>query len=105
MGKNKIKTRLIHSGIDTLKNHGSLSDPIYKSSTLIFKNYREYTLAKKNKFSKPYYGRFGSFNTKRLENIMSDLFHTKEEAEQAASKFGCIGAHKMGSKWMPCKMH
>ena len=52
MGKNKIKTRLIHSGIDTVKNHGSLSDPIYKSSTLIFKNYKEYVLAKKNKFSK-----------------------------------------------------
>ena len=77
MGKNKIKTRLIHSGIDTLKNHGSLSDPTYKSSTLIFKDYKEYILAKKNKFSKPYYGRFGSFNTKRLENIMSELYESE----------------------------
>ena len=39
------------------------------------------------------------------ENIMSNLFNTKEEAEKAASKFGCTGAHKMGSKWMPCKVH
>ena len=39
------------------------------------------------------------------ENIMSDLFITEEEAEQAASKYGCVGAHKMGNKWMPCKMH
>mgnify|MGYP001233963953 FL=1 len=39
------------------------------------------------------------------ENINSDLFKTKEEAEKAASKLGCFGAHKMGSKWMPCKMH
>ena len=39
------------------------------------------------------------------KNIMSDLFNTKQEAEKAASKFGCIGAHKMGKKWMPCKMH
>ena len=39
------------------------------------------------------------------ENIMSDLFNTKQEAEKAASKYGCIGAHKMGNKWMPCKMH
>ncbi len=38
-------------------------------------------------------------------NIMSNLFDTKQEAENAASKFGCIGAHKMGKKWMPCKMH
>jgi len=39
------------------------------------------------------------------ENMMSDLFKTKLEAEKAASKYGCIGAHKMGNKWMPCKMH
>ena len=36
---------------------------------------------------------------------MPNLFNTKEEAEKAASKKGCIGAHKMGNKWMPCNMH
>ena len=39
------------------------------------------------------------------ENIKAALFNTKQEAEKAASKYGCIGAHKMGKKWMPCKMH
>ena len=39
------------------------------------------------------------------KDIMSDLFNTKEEAEKAASRYGCIGAHKMGKKWMSCKMH
>ena len=39
------------------------------------------------------------------ENLVSDLFNTREEAEKAASILGCNGAHKMGSKWMPCKMH
>ena len=39
------------------------------------------------------------------ENNMSDLFNTKQEAEMAASKYGCTGAHQMGKKWMPCKMH
>ena len=39
------------------------------------------------------------------ENIMSNLFDTKHEAEKSASKYGCIGAHKMGKKWMPCKTH
>ena len=39
------------------------------------------------------------------ENTMSDLFNTKPEAEKAALKYGCIGAHKMGKKWMPCKIH
>ena len=39
------------------------------------------------------------------ENMVLDLFNTKKEAEEAASKYGCVGAHKMGNKWMPCKMH
>ena len=38
-------------------------------------------------------------------NGMKGLYHTKAAAEKAASKFGCIGAHKMGKKWMPCSMH
>tara|TARA_Y100001968_G_C19101586_1_gene592792 strand:+ start:539 stop:739 length:201 start_codon:yes stop_codon:yes gene_type:complete len=33
------------------------------------------------------------------------LFETKEEAEKAAKKFNCKGAHKMGDKWMPCEIH
>ena len=33
------------------------------------------------------------------------LFETKEEAEKAAKKFNCKGAHKMGDKWMPCDSH
>ena len=37
--------------------------------------------------------------------ISPNLFKTKDEAEKAAAKFGCVGAHKMGEKWMPCKMH
>ena len=39
------------------------------------------------------------------ETMMSDLVNTKKEAEEAALKYGCVGAHKMGNKWMPCKMH
>ena len=41
----------------------------------------------------------------KKETLMPDLFETKEDAEKAASEYGCIGAHKMGKKWMPCKMH
>ena len=33
------------------------------------------------------------------------LFETKAEAEKAAKKFNCKGAHKMGNKWMPCESH
>ena len=39
------------------------------------------------------------------EKIISDLFNTKKEAEKAASKYGCIGAHQMGNKWMPCSIN
>ena len=42
-------------------------------------------------------------NTKK--DMMPNLFKTKEEAEEAAAKYGCEGAHKMGEKWMPCKTH
>tara|TARA_B100000700_G_C14895542_1_gene784822 strand:- start:595 stop:849 length:255 start_codon:yes stop_codon:yes gene_type:complete len=33
------------------------------------------------------------------------LFDTKVEAEKAARKFNCKGAHQMGDKWMPCESH
>ena len=41
----------------------------------------------------------------KKEIIVPSLFKTKEEAEKAASEYGCEGAHNMGGKWMPCKMH
>ena len=47
---------------------------------------------------------------KKIPNIkkgkmIPGLFKTKEEAEKAALEYGCVGAHNMGEKWMPCKMH
>ena len=41
----------------------------------------------------------------KKERMMPSIFKTKEEAEKAAANYGCIGAHKMGEKWMPCKSH
>ena len=41
----------------------------------------------------------------KKEKMMPSLYKTKEDAEKAASEYGCIGAHKMGEKWMPCKMN
>jgi hypothetical protein len=32
-------------------------------------------------------------------------YATKAEAEAAASKLGCTGAHPMGNQWMPCAKH
>ena len=49
-------------------------------------------------------------STEKISNskkdiMMPSLFETKEEAEESAAKYGCVGAHKMGKRWMPCKMH
>jgi hypothetical protein len=33
------------------------------------------------------------------------VYATKAEAEMAATKFKCTGAHQMGDKWMPCAKH
>ena len=49
-------------------------------------------------------------SSKKISNInkeveIIELFKTKKDAEKAAVKYGCVGAHKMGGKWMPCKMH
>ena len=38
------------------------------------------------------------------ENLMPNLFSSKEEAESVAEMYGCVGSHQMGNKWMPCKM-
>ena len=49
-------------------------------------------------------------STDKISNIkkgtmMPLLFKTKEQAEKAATKYGCLGAHKTGEEWMPCEMH
>jgi hypothetical protein len=33
------------------------------------------------------------------------MYATKAEAEKAATKFNCTGAHQMGEQWMPCDAH
>ena len=33
------------------------------------------------------------------------MFNTKAEAEAAAPRFHCSGAHPMGNQWMPCASH
>ena len=43
-------------------------------------------------------------STIKKEIIMPGLFNTKEDAEKDAAKYGCTGVHKMGEKWMPCKI-
>ncbi len=78
MGKKEIESKLIKYGSDPLIHHGSLSDPIYKTSTIIFNSYKDFLKARKNRFNLPYYGRFGNYTTKRFEKIASDLYESEK---------------------------
>ena len=77
MGK-KIDTKIIHVGSNPEIHQGSINDPIFKNSTLIFRNYKSFLNAKKHKFSLPYYGRFGGYAIKRLEKIISSLYSSEK---------------------------
>tara|TARA_Y100001968_G_C18905290_1_gene502667 strand:+ start:129 stop:377 length:249 start_codon:yes stop_codon:yes gene_type:complete len=46
----------------------------------------------------------GCDNHSKKEAEMA-LFKTRSEAENAAPRFNCQGAHKMGDLWMPCEKH
>ncbi len=77
MGKKQVESKLIKLGSNPEKHHGSLSDPIYKTSTIIFDNYKNFLKAKKDRFNLPYYGRFGNYTTKRFENIISQVYQSE----------------------------
>ena len=76
MGK-RIRTETIHYGVNPETHHGSISDPIYKNSTLIFKNYKSFLNARKNRFNVPYYGRISNYTTRRFEKLSSKLYKAK----------------------------
>ena len=42
-------------------------------------------------------------NSSSSKNIYA--YPTKAQAEIEAKKLGCVGVHKMGKLWMPCKSH
>ncbi len=47
----------------------------------------------------------GCSNARSDKSGTPAIFDSKLEAEMAAKDFGCIGAHKMKDKWMPCEKH
>ena len=43
-----------------------------------------------------------------IEYLSSDQLEGRfagTEGEKAAAEYGCVGAHRMGEKWMPCETH
>ena len=76
MGK-RIRTETIHYGVDSKIHYGSISDPIYKNSTLIFQNYKSFLNAKKDRFNLPYYGRISTYTTRRFGQLACKLYKAK----------------------------
>ena len=77
MGK-KIRTETIHYGVDPEGHYGSINDPIYKNSTLVFQNYKSFLNAKKDRFNVPYYGRISTYTTRRFGQLGSKLYNAKK---------------------------
>ena len=77
MGK-KIRTETIHYGVDPEDHYGSINDPIYKNSTLVFQNYKSFLNAKKDRFNVPYYGRISTYTTRRFGQLGSKLYNAKK---------------------------
>ena len=73
MGK-KIRTETIHYGVDPDVHYGSINDPIYKNSTLVFQNYKSFLNAKKR--------------TDLMFLIMEELVHIlQEDSNSLAQNF------------------
>lgn len=74
----KKVSKLVVSGIDTKRFNGSVTIPIYNNSTIIFSSYREFLNAKKDRFSKPYYGRFKTETVRSFETIIQEIYETEK---------------------------
>ena len=75
--KNKNR-KTIHYGVDPDIHYGSINDPIYKNSTLVFQNYKSFLNAKKDRFNVPYYGRISTYTTRRFGQLGSKLYNAKK---------------------------
>ena len=70
MGK-KIRTETIHYGVDPEIHYGSINDPIYKNSTLVFQNYKSFLKQKR---------------TDLMFLIMEELVHIPQEGSDSLAQ-------------------
>ena len=73
MKKIKKDTKLIELGRKSFENFGIVNPPIYRTSTVLFKNTKDLGKAIKNRFNQTYYGRYGTPTTFALENAISGI--------------------------------
>jgi len=75
----KNKTKLTKLGREPIKQKGFINPGIYKGSTMIFKNYRDYLNDIKNADDRrTYYGINQNPFHKQLEDSISDLYHCND---------------------------
>ncbi|WP_280772261.1 methionine gamma-lyase [Salipaludibacillus daqingensis] len=81
MQKKDLETRLIHGYFDRSKHHGSLTHPLYQTSTFVFDNAEQGEARFAGNESGYIYSRLGNPTVSELEKKMADL----EEAEEAVA--------------------
>lgn len=73
MKKIKKDTKILLAGRKPFENYGIVNPPIYRTSTVLFKNTKELGKAIKNRFKQTYYGRYGTPTTFALENSIAEI--------------------------------
>ena len=73
MKKIKKDTKIILSGRKPFDNYGIVNPPIYRTSTVLFKNIKELGKAISNRFNQTYYGRYGTPTTFYLEEGIAEI--------------------------------
>jgi len=71
--KIKKDTKLVLTGRKPFDNHGIVNPPIYRTSTVLFKNTKELGKAITNRFNQTYYGRYGTPTTFALEEGIAEI--------------------------------
>ena len=71
--KIKKETKLSLAGRKPFENFGIVNPPIYRTSTVLFKNTKELGNAINNRFNRTYYGRYGTPTTFALEEAIADI--------------------------------
>ena len=69
----KKETKLSLVGRKPFENYGIVNPPIYRTSTVLFKNTKELEKAMSNKFNQVYYGRYGTPTTFALEDAIAEI--------------------------------
>ena len=73
MKKIKKDTKIVLAGRKPFDNYGIVNPPIYRASTILFKNTKELGKAITNRFNQTYYGRYGTPTTFALEEGIAEI--------------------------------